>query len=146
MRRSEIDFEDALWRVPAERTKLRRPHDIPLSRQALRVLKQVWPVSEFGEYVFPAQRSLRTPLPKNAMIWALRRMGFNRDEVTAFGFRGNARKILAERGFNEAVIGAALGHQQDNDDKLAYNRATYWRERVELMQAWADMLDEFKRI
>lgn len=145
MRRSEINFEEALWRIPAERMITRRQHDVPLSRQALKVLKEVWPISECGEFVFPIIRSIRKPLAKNALNSALRRMGYARHEMTPFGFRTSASTILNARGFNSDVIEAALARQEANNEvRPAYNRATYWRERVELMQAWADLLDEFK--
>jgi len=77
---------------------------------------------------------------------ALRRMGYAKDEMTAHGFRSAASTILHERGFNSDVIEAALAHQDENDIRRAYNRATYWPERVKLMQEWGDLLDEFKRL
>jgi integrase len=77
---------------------------------------------------------------------ALRRMGYAKDEVTSHGFRASASTILNERGVNPDVIEAALAHQDKNEIRRAYNRATYWLERVKLMQAWADMLDEFRRL
>jgi integrase len=77
---------------------------------------------------------------------ALRRMGYAKDEMTAHGFRSAASTILNERGFNPDVIEAALAHQDENEIRRAYNRATYWPERVKLTQAWANMLDEFKKL
>ena len=97
-----------------------------------------------GELIFPSTRSFRRPLSENAFNAALRRMGFGKDEMTAHGFRSTASTILNERGFKPDVIEAALGHQQNNSIRRAYNRATYWRERVGLMQQWADMLDQFR--
>ena len=73
-------------------------------------------------------------------------MGFGQDEMTAHGFRSTASTILNERGFNPDVIEAALAHQQEDPIRRAYNRATHWRERVDLMQNWADMLDTFRRL
>lgn len=72
-------------------------------------------------------------------------MGYAQDEMCAHGFRATASTILNERGFNPDVIEAALGHQERNAVRRAYNRAKYWAERVKLLQAWADLLDEFKR-
>jgi integrase len=95
-RRSEIDFEKAVWRIPAERMKMRRAHDVPLSRQAIAVLKDVWPLSEFGELIFPSIRSVRRPLSENAFNSALRRMGFGPDEMTAHGFRATASRDCQE--------------------------------------------------
>lgn len=145
-RRAEIDFDKAVWRIPAERSKMRRHLDIPLSRQAIEVLKEVWPLSDYGELLFPSIRSIRKPLSDNTMNASLRRMGFTQDEMTAHGFRSTASTILNERGFRPDVIEAVLGHQHENVVRRAYNRASYWPERVELMQRWADMLDEFRAL
>lgn len=145
MQRSEIIFPKATWRIPPERMKMRRPHDVPLSTQALAVLRDIWPLSEGHELVLPSIRSLVKPLSENAMNSALRRMGYDKDEATAHGFRSSASTILNERGFDDDVIEAALAHQEEDDVRRAYNRATYWPERVKLMQAWADLLDDFRR-
>jgi len=143
-KRSEINFDKAVWRISAERTKMRRPHDVPLSRQALEVLRDIWPASEFGDLVFPSLISFKKPLSENAFNSALRRMGFTQEEVSAHGFRSSASTILNENGFNPDVIEAALGHQSENAVRRAYNRAIYWPERIALMQTWADMLDAFR--
>jgi integrase len=146
MRRSEINFEKAVWRIPAERMKMRRPHDVPLSKQALEILRDVWSLSDHGELVLPSIRSTKRPLSENAMNSALRRMGYEKDEMTSHGFRSAASTILNERGFDPDVVEAALAHQDKDDIRRAYNRATYWPQRVKLMQAWADLLDEFKKL
>ncbi|MFT4117868.1 MAG: tyrosine-type recombinase/integrase [Bradyrhizobium sp.] len=145
-RRDEIDFEKAMWRIPAERMKMRRPHDVPLSRQAIAVLKDIWSLSEHGELIFPSVRSNRKPLSENAFNSALRRMGYSKDEMTAHGFRSSGSTILNGRGFDPDVIEAVLAHQDENEVRRAYNRAKYWPERVKLMQAWADLLDEFRAL
>lgn len=145
-RRSEINFAKALWRIPAERTKMRRPHDVPLSRQAIDVLRDIWTFSDHGELVFPSIISSKKLLSENALNGALRRLGFGPDEMTAHGFRATASTILNERGAHPDVIEAMLGHQNENTVRRAYNRASYWPERVELMQRWADMLDEFRAL
>jgi integrase len=146
MRRSEINFDKAMWRIPAERMKMRRPHDVPLSKQAIKVLKDIWPLSDHGELVLPSIRSVRKPLSDAAMNSALRRMGYAQDEITAHGFRSSASTILNERGVSPDVIEAALAHQDENTIRRAYNRATYWPERVKLMQTWANLLDEFRKL
>jgi integrase len=146
MQRSEIVWPSALWRIPAERMKMRRPHDVSLSTQALAVLRDIWPLSEGHDLVLPSIRSLRRPLSENALNSALRRMGYSQDEMCAHGFRAAASTILNERGFNPDVIEAALGHQQSDAVRRAYNRAKYWPERVKLLQAWADLLDQFKKL
>jgi integrase len=145
-KRSEFNFEKAVWRISAERTKMRRPHDIPLSRQALAVLRDVWPMSAESELVFPSIVSPKKWLSENSFNSVLRRMGYTQEEMTSHGFRSSASTILNEHGFNPDVIEAALGHQSDNPVRRAYNRAIYWPERVALMQTWADMLDEFRRL
>jgi integrase len=142
--RTEFDRGKAVWRIPAERMKMRQPHDVPLSRQALRVLDEVWPLSEAGGLAFPSIRSTRRPLSENALNSALRRMGYAKDEVTAHGFRATASTIMNSRGRDPDVIEAVLAHQDKNAIRRAYNRASYWDQRVTLMQEWADLLDEFR--
>ncbi len=143
-KRSEINFEKALWRISPERTKMRRAHDVPLSRQAIAVLEDVWSLSDPGELIFPSLRTHTRSLSENAFNSALRRMGYTQDEMTAHGFRATASTILDENGFNPDVIEAALGHQEPNEIRRAYNRASYWKERVDMLQKWADMLDAFR--
>lgn len=143
MRRLEVDFGKEVWSIPASRMKMRRPHHVPLSRQAVGILQEVWDLSD-GGYVFPSVRSPEKPLSENAMNSALRRMGYSKHEMTAHGFRSAASTILNERGFNPDVIEAALAHQDENETRRIYNRARYWPERIRLMQAWADLLDEFR--
>jgi integrase len=144
MKRSEVNFPKATWRIPAERMKMRRPHDVPLSRQALAVLREIWDATD-GELVFPSIRSWRRPLSENAMNSALRRMGFASEEMCAHGFRSSASTILNGHGFNPDVIEAALAHQDADPVRRTYNRALYWPERIDLLQKWADLLDEFRQ-
>ena len=145
-KRAEFNLERALWRIPAERTKMRKPHDVPLSRQALAVLTEIWPLSDHCDLVFPSIRSNRQPLSENAMNSALRRMGYTKEEMTSHGFRSTASTILNERGYNPDVIEAMLGHLNPNAIRRVYNRASYWPERVKLLQEWADMLDGFRQL
>jgi integrase len=144
--RSEIDLKNAVWRIAPERMKMRQPHDIPLSRQAMRVLEDIWPLSEYSDLVFPSIRSNRKPLSDNAFNSALRRMGYAQDEMTAHGFRASASTVLNSRGYNADVIEAALGHQDENEIRRVYNRSKYWPERVKLMGDWADLLDAFRAL
>ena len=143
-RRSEFDLEKAVWSIPAERMKMRQPHHVPLSRQAVAIIEDIWPLSEGGELVFPSVRSKHRPLSENAFNSALRRMGYGKDEVTAHGFRVTASSILNARGNDPDVIEAVLAHQDRNTIRRTYNRATYWDQRVVLMQAWADLLDKLR--
>jgi len=142
--RDEFDLKKAVWHIPAERMKMRAPHDVPLSKQALLVLEEIWPLSEYGGLVFSSIRSTKRPLSENAMNAALRRMGYGKDEVTAHGFRVTASTILNARSYDPDVIEAVLAHQDKNAIRRTYNRATYWKQRVSLMQEWGDLLDALK--
>lgn len=141
--RSEFDLEKAVWHIPEERMKMRRPHDVPLSHQALTILEDIWIFSENAELVFPSVRTKGKQLSENAFNAALRRMGYTKDEVTAHGFRVTASTILNSRGYEPDVIEAVLAHQDKNVIRRTYNRSSYWKQRVVLMQQWADLLDEF---
>jgi integrase len=145
MRRSEVVWQKRTWTIPAERMKMRRPHDVPLSRQALAVLREFWDLSHDNGLIFPSIRSAIRPLSENAMNSALRRMGYTKEQVCAHGFRSSASTILNERSFNPDVIEVALAHQDEDEVRRAYNRAKYWKERVKLLQDWADLLDEFRK-
>ena len=109
------------------------------------VLRDIWPLSESHDLVLPSIRSLRRALSENAMNTALRRMGYAKDEMCAHGFRSSASTILDERGFDRDVIEAALAHQDEDEVRRAYNRSRYWPQRVNLLQDWADLLDEFRQ-
>lgn len=145
MQKSEIVFPKALWRIPADRMKMRRPHDVPLSKQALAVIGDMWDLTPGTGLLLPSIRSSVKPLSENAMNSALRRMGYAKEVATAHGFRSSASTILNERGFNPDHIEAALAHQDEDDVRRAYNRASYLNERIVLMQQWADLLDDFRR-
>ena len=146
MRRLEVNFIKKTWSIPAERMKMRRPHDVPLSMEALEVLRSVWELTEKDGYVFPAIRSLSKPISEVAMNSALRRLGYGKDEMCAHGFRSSASTILNERGYNSDVIEAALAHQDEDKVRRAYNRAQYWSERIKLLQEWADLIEGFKKL
>ena len=144
MRPSEVNFDKAIWRIPAERMKMRRPHDVPLSRQAVAVLRRVSNYS--GEFVFPSVRSTKKPLSENTFNKALRILGYSKDEMTAHGFRSSASTILNERGHDGEVVEAALAHEEEDEVRRAYNRAKYLKQRVKLMQDWANLLDKFRKM
>jgi integrase len=141
---SEIDFEKKHWRIPAYKMKMRREHIIPLSKQAIEILKDIEPVTGRWKYVFPSILSKDRPMSNNTINTALRRMGYTNDEVTAHGFRGTASTLLYENGFKEAHIETQLAHTEQNKVKAAYNHAKYIEERTRMMQWWADYLDELK--
>ena len=146
MRRSEIIWQKATWHIPPERMKMRRPHDVSLSTQALTVLRGIWELSDGNGLVFPSVRSAVRPLSENAMNSALRRMGYTKEQMVAHGFRSSASTVLNERGYDPDVIETALAHQDEDEVRAAYNRAKYWPQRVKLMQDWADLLDEFRTL
>ncbi len=144
-KRDEFDIKNAVWSIPAKRMKMRQSHEVPLPKQALAIIEEVWPLSEGAELVFPSIRSRHRPVSENAFNSALRRMGYEKDEVTAHGFRVTASSILNARGYDPDVIEAVLAHQDRNAIRRTYNRATYWDQRVALMREWADLLDELRK-
>lgn len=143
-KKDEFDLENRVWEIPAERMKMRRPHRITLSDQALAIVRDNWPEIDVVELLFPSLISNRKWLSENAFNSALRRMGYEKHVVTSHGFRSTASTILNNRGFDPEVIEAALAHQDTNQVRRVYNRATYWDQRVKLMQTWADLVDGFR--
>lgn len=143
-KKEEFDLKKRVWTVPAERMKMRREHLIPLSNQALAIVEDNWPEIEGVELLFPSLVSNRKWLSENAFNSALHRLGYEKHEVTAHGFRATASTILNNRDHQADVIEAALAHQDKNVIRRTYNRATYWDQRVELMQVWADLVDGFR--
>jgi len=141
---SEIDYEGKEWRIPAEKMKMKRPHVVPLSRQAVEVLKEVELVTGHGGYIFPSERSSARPMSNNTINAALRRMGYTKDEMTGHGFRSMASTNLNELGFHPDHIERQLAHVEANRVRAAYNYAEHLVERKKMMQAWADWLDGVK--
>ncbi len=141
---AEIDFENALWTIPAEKMKMRVEHRVPLARQAIEVLKGLLPLTGTGKYVFPHPRKKEKPMSENGVLSALRTMGYTKEEMTAHGFRAMASTLLNELGHRPDVIEAQLAHKGADKIRAIYNRAEYMKERRGLMQAWADYLDDLK--
>jgi integrase len=142
---SEIDFDKALWTIPAERMKQRQPHRVPLSEQALAILREAAGLSGGGRYVFPKLGSPLKPMCENAINGALRRMGYGADQMTAHGFRSTASSLLNESGkWSADAIERALSHADGNQVRAAYHRGAHWAERVEMAQWWSDYLDTLK--
>lgn len=140
---SEIDFANREWRIPAERMKMRKPHVVPLSRQALAVLHEIQPWSGDGELIFPGVRAGR-PLSDNTMNSALRSMGYDGSTMTSHGFRSMASTLLNEQGWNRDAIERQLAHSESDKTRAAYNYADHLPERRKMLQAWADYLDTLK--
>jgi len=142
---SEIDFEAAQWSIPAEKMKMKQAHIVPLSNQAVAILKELQPLTGFGRYVFPCHRTPLRPMTNNAINAALRRMGYTSDEMTGHGFRAMARTILDEvLQVRPDFIEHQLAHAVRDPNGRAYNRTAHLDERKKMMQLWADFLDELK--
>lgn len=137
----EINLDKAEWRIPAERMKMNAVHIVPLSKQAVEVLKELQPLTGSGRYVFPGARSTARPLSDNALNAALRRMGYEQGTMTAHGFRSMASTLLNEQGFNRDWIERQLAHGERDAIRAAYNYAEHLPERRKMMQSWADYLD-----
>ena len=141
---SEVDFAEKVWCIPAERMKMRREHLVPLSEQACVLLQNLYGLTGHGELMFPGLRSPKTPISDATFIAALRRMGYDKDEMCAHGFRSMASTILNEQGYPADAIEKQLAHNPRNKIRGIYNRAEYLPERRKMMQDWADFLDELR--
>lgn len=142
---SEFDLDKAVWSIPAEKMKMRRPHRVPLSRQSLAILTELREISDRWPHVFPGFVSPRRPMSENTLNAALRRMGYSGEEMTSHGFRAMASTLLNEMGrWNPDAIERQLAHAEIDSVRKAYARGEYWDERVRMMQAWSDHLDELR--
>ena len=141
---SEINFDAAEWRIPAEKMKAGVLHIVPLSTQVLGVLREIHPLTGHGRYVFPSPRTDSRPMSSNGILSALRRMGFAKEEMSGHGFRSMASTILNEQGWNRDAIERQLAHAERNSVRAAYNYAEFMPERTKMMQVWADYLDGLK--
>lgn len=142
----EFDLTRTEWRIPAEKMKMRRPHRVPLSKQAVGILCELQSITGNGRYLFPSVRSFQRPMSENTLNAALRRLGYDKDEMTTHGFRAMAAVRLNEMGrWNADAIERQLAHQESDDVRRAYTHAAeYWDERRNMMQAWADYLDNLR--
>jgi integrase len=136
----EIDFDKAEWRIPAERMKMKELHIVPLSRQAVAVLRELQKHTGNRQYLFPNQHNPISFMSENTMLYALYRMGYH-SRTTGHGFRSTASTILNENGFMPDVIERQLAHGERNKVRAAYNHAQYLPERRKMMQWWANYLD-----
>ncbi len=142
---NEVDLEERIWTIPAERTKMRREHQVPLSRQAAAVFETLEKLTGYEEngLCFPGQRGPHRPISENTICVALRTLGFGQEEMSAHGFRALASSLLHERSpFSSDTIEKALAHQDTNAIRRAYARGAHWEDRIRLSQWWADYLDE----
>ena len=136
----EIDFDKAEWRIPAGRMKMKELHIVPLSRQAVAVLRELQKHTGNRQYLFPNQHNPVSFMSENTMLYALYRMGYH-SRTTGHGFRSTASTILNENGFMPDVIERQLAHCERNKVRAAYNHAQYLTERRKMMQWWADYID-----
>jgi integrase len=145
---TEIDLDRAEWRIPAERMKMREPHLVPLSRQAVELLTELHTYTGGRAFLFPNYRNPKTCMTSTTLNRALERMGFNgKDSIgfSAHGFRATASTILNEIGFRPDVIERQLAHAERNKVRASYNQAEYLEDRRAMMQQWADMTDEMAK-
>jgi integrase len=143
---SEIDLAAAEWRIPAARMKMGQDHIVPLSKQAVAILREQHTISGRGKYVFPSVRGDSRTISNNSINAALRGLGYDKGEMTGHGFRTTASTLLHEQGFDSDLIERQLAHTEDNKVKAAYNRAAHLPERKKMMQAWADYLDRLHKV
>ena len=144
----EFDFDNKVWRIPADKMKMKAPHIVPLCTQAIKILEELKPITGNGKYLFPSPNTSLKPICENTLNQALRRLGYTREEIVSHSFRGIASTILHENiskhGFHSDVIERQLAHAERNGVKAAYNHAEYLEERTRLMQWWGDWLDRLK--
>jgi integrase len=138
---TEIDWDKAEWRIPADRMKMKELHIVPLSHQAITVLRELEQQSGHRQYVFPNQHTPTAFMSENTILYALYRMGYH-SRATGHGFRSTASTILNEHGFRADVIERQLAHSERNSVRAAYNHAQYLPERRKMMQWWADYLEK----
>jgi len=142
---AEVNFDKAVWTLPPAKMKMRQPHAVPLSRQALEILKAMQGLTGNGKYVFPSVRTRARPMSENTVTAALRRMGYTKEQMTAHGFRTSASSLLNESGkWNPDAIERALAHMVSGEIRRIYNQSAYWAERVAMAQWWSDYLDELR--
>ncbi len=143
---AEINLDESVWNIPAHKMKMKEPHLVPLSKQAVEILRDIQPLTGTSRYVFPSARSNARPMSSNAILCALRRMGYTKDEMTGHGFRAMARTILDEvLQVRPDYIEHQLAHAVRDPNGRAYNRTAHLVERRKMMQLWGDYLDGLKQ-
>jgi integrase len=141
----EFDLDAAVWSIPAGRMKMRRPHRVPLAPQAVALLKELHELTGHRRLLFPGLRSAERPISENTLNGALRRLGYSQDQMTGHGFRATASSLLNEsRKWSGDAIERQLAHADPDEVRRAYARADFWPERMEMMNWWADNLDQLK--
>ena len=139
-----LDLDGAEWRIPAARMKMREQHIVPLSSQAVSLLRELQPLTGSGRFLFPSLRTNERPISNNTLNAALRRLGYSGDEMVSHGFRSMASTCLNEQGWHPDLIELQLAHAERNEVRAAYNRAQRLDERRKMMQGWAGYLDSLR--
>jgi integrase len=143
---TEFDLDAAIWSIPPEKMKMKRPHRVPLAPQAVAILHELQTLTGQGKFLFPSVRSAARCMSENTINAALRRLGFGKDEMTGHGFRSAASSMLNESGlWNADAIERQLAHVDNDSVRCAYARADYWDERLRMMAWWADRCGELRR-
>lgn len=137
---AEIEWESAVWRIPAEKMKMKRPHTVPLPRQALDTLRELYTLTGHLRWLFPSRWDKRKHEQGRVLTYALKKMGYH-DVLTAHGFRAMAATALSEQGWASEPIERQLAHVDKNAVRAAYQRSELVAERRKMLQAWADYLD-----
>jgi integrase len=137
---AEFDQDAALWRIPAERMKMGQEHCVPLARQVLDLLSELKLLTGAGRLLFPNERKRDRPMSENTILYGLYRLGYH-SRATGHGFRSSASTMLNELGFDPDVIERQLAHREKNKVRAAYHRAEYLPQRRDMMQRWADHVD-----
>ena len=141
----EIDFDTAIWRIPGERMKMKIPHVVPLSTQAIELLKALRKIGNPSSFLFPAFHTSQRPMCENTLNSALRRLGYSREDMTSHGFRATASTLLNESGlWHPDAIERSLAHQDRDNVRAAYHRGSHWAERVRMAQWWSDYLEQLR--
>jgi integrase len=141
----EIDFDKGLWEIPASKMKMKEPHIVPLCSQAIAILKDIQPLTAWGDYVFPNERSRKTPVSDGTINKALRNLGYTSDKMTGHGFRAMGRTLLDEiLEFPPHLIEQQISHAVRDPLGRAYNRTSHLPQRIKMMQAWGDYLTKLK--
>jgi integrase len=138
---SEFNLEGMEWRIPAIKMKMRQTHIVPLARQVVGILKDLQQYTGNGAFLFPSPRAKSAPISDMALLAAIRRLGYTKEQMTVHGFRSMASTLLNEQGYNRDWIERQLAHGERNSIRAAYNYAEYLPERRRMMQEWADYLD-----
>ena len=136
----EMEMDSGVWRIPAEKMKMKRPHLVPLSRQAMDVLRGLHPLTGHSRWLFPSRWNSESPMKGRVLGFCLKKMGYG-TVMSAHGFRAMAATVLSEQGWPSEAIERQLAHVDRNTVRAAYQRSELLGERRKMLQAWADFLD-----